>query len=71
MTQLTVAHTLNTDLAIRVRDLEIANAKIVEIDAFIISKTVKQQATRRTRKIPEKDPTELTENDGSRVEEEY
>lgn len=70
MTQLTVAHTLNTDLAIRVRDLEIANAKIVEIDAFIISKTVKQQATRRTRTVPQQDLTELTENDGSSVDEE-
>lgn len=69
MTQLTVAHTLITDLAIKVRDLEITNTKIVEIDAFIISKTVRQQATKRSRKVPEpEDFTELTENDGSSSE---
>lgn len=69
MTQLAIAHSINTELAIKVRDLEIANSKIVEIDAFIISKTVRQQATKRSRKVHEKDLTELTQNDESRTEE--
>lgn len=70
MTQLTVAHTLITELAIKVRDLESANTKITDINAFIISKTIRQQATKRTRKLPEnQDLTDLTGNNGSSAEE--
>ncbi|WEL58022.1 hypothetical protein PZ739_12965 [Pseudomonas kermanshahensis] len=49
--RLTEAHAANADLLIKITDLENANAKIIEIDAYIISKTVKQQATKRERKV--------------------
>jgi hypothetical protein len=48
--RLTEAHAANADLLIKIIDLENANAKIIEIDAYIISKAVKQQATKRERK---------------------
>jgi len=64
MTELASAHVINTELSIRIRDLENANLKIVEIDAFIISKTVRQQATKRTRKVPDQGPNDLLENEG-------
>ena len=48
--RLTEAHAANADLLIKIADLENANAKMIEIDAYIISKAVRQQATKRERK---------------------
>jgi len=48
--RLTEAHAANADLLIKITDLENANAKMIEIDAYIISKAVRQQATKRERK---------------------
>jgi hypothetical protein len=53
MSELTKAHQAYAELLIRVNDLENANAKIIEINAYIISKTVRQQATKRERKPAE------------------
>lgn len=53
ITKLTEAHTINTELLIKVNELELANSRIIEIDAFILSKSVKRQATKRERKPSE------------------
>lgn len=50
MTELAKSHSTCSELLIRVKDLENANAKIIEIDAYVISNTVRQQATKRERK---------------------
>ncbi|MGA3827270.1 hypothetical protein [Pseudomonas chlororaphis] len=51
--KLTEAHTTNAELLLKVNELELANSRIIEIDAFILSKSVKRQATRRERKPSE------------------
>ena len=56
MTDLTKAHSAYSELLIRVNDLENANAKIIEIDAYVISKAVRQQVTKRERKPTEPHP---------------
>lgn len=56
MTELTKFHSAYSELLIRVNDLESANSKILEIDAYVISKAVRQQVTKRERKPTEPNP---------------
>jgi len=60
MTELARSHSAYSELLIRVKDLENANAKMIEIDAYVISKAVRQQVIKRERKPA--DPQQLSPN---------